>query len=37
MFLLERLIANQKEHLKYIVEMNKYEIINADGLLCIDK
>ncbi|CAD8091351.1 unnamed protein product [Paramecium primaurelia] len=37
MFLLERLISNEKEHLKYIEEIHKYEIINSDGLLCIDK
>lgn len=37
MFLLERLISNEKEHLKYIDEIHKYEIINSDGLLCIDK
>ncbi|CAK87923.1 unnamed protein product (macronuclear) [Paramecium tetraurelia] len=37
MFLLERLISNEKEHLKYIDEIHKYEFINSDGLLCIEK
>lgn len=37
MFLLEKIITNEKEHLKYIEEIHKFENIQYDGLLCIDK
>ena len=37
MFLLEKIITNEKDHLRYIDEIHKYEILQSDGLLNIEK
>jgi hypothetical protein len=37
MFLLERLVLTEKEHIQFIKEIQKYEPLNADGLLIIER